>query len=50
MQNDTLVHLDIGCNQMGTEGALVLFEALKYHPSLISLKLANSDCYKNKNK
>jgi Leucine Rich repeat len=48
--NLTLVHLDIGCNQISTDGAVELFQALKAHPSIISLNLANSDCYKNKNK
>ena len=45
-----LVHIDLGCNSITSEGAEDLFSSLKYHPSLTSLSLANVDCYKNKNK
>ena len=46
--NDTIVHLDIGGNHIQTEGAMSLFKSLANHPSLVSLNLANNDCYKNK--
>jgi hypothetical protein len=40
-KNKTIIHLDIGCNQITTDGAISLFEALRFHPSLISLNIAN---------
>ena len=46
--NLTLVHLNLGGNSIGTEGAIQLFRSLIGHQSLISLDLANNDCYKNK--
>jgi hypothetical protein len=50
MQNRTLVHLNIGCNSISSEGAAYLFAKLQRHHSITSLTLANKDCYKNKNK
>lgn len=44
------MHLDVGCNSIAVDGAIALFEALKYQQSIISLSLANKDCYKHKNK
>lgn len=46
--NSTVVHLSLGGNHIGTEGTMHLFQCLKNHPSLVSLNLANTDCYKNK--
>jgi Ran GTPase-activating protein (RanGAP) involved in mRNA processing and transport len=46
--NSTVVHLDIGGNHIGPEGTMYLFQALQNHPSIVSLNLANNDCYKNK--
>jgi hypothetical protein len=48
--NSHLVHLELGCNQITSEGAVHLFSILEKHPSIVSLSLANTDCYKNKNK
>ena len=50
LDNNSIVHLNIGCNQISTEGAAYLFEVMKKQTSIISLSLANNDCYKNKNK
>ena len=46
--NSTIVHLSLGGNHIGPEGTMHLFQCLKNHPSLVSLNLANTDCYKNK--
>ena len=40
--------MNIGGNHIQTEGAISFFKSLSNHPSLISLNLANNDCYKNK--
>eukprot|EP00347_Sterkiella_histriomuscorum_P016174 403354202 len=48
--NETLVDLNFGCNQISADGAALLFESLKSHKSIVSISLANNDCYKNKNK
>jgi len=49
-KNKTLIHLDLGCNKITGEGAVALFSGLTQHPTVISVSLANQDCYKNKNK
>jgi Ran GTPase-activating protein (RanGAP) involved in mRNA processing and transport len=41
--NHSLVHLDIGSNDITFEGANLLFNALEKHPTLSSLTLANHD-------
>jgi Ran GTPase-activating protein (RanGAP) involved in mRNA processing and transport len=46
--NSTVVHLDLGGNHIGPEGTMHLLQCLLNHPSLVSLNLANNDCYKNK--
>lgn len=46
--NSTVIHLNLGGNHISTEGTTYLFQALTGHPSLVSLNLANNDCYKNK--
>jgi len=46
--NDTLVHINIGCNNIQPEGAQYFFNCLQDHPSLVSLDLANADCFKSK--
>ena len=38
-----LVHLDLGQNRIGFEGAKALFEALKKSAHLISLNIGNKD-------
>lgn len=40
--------MNIGGNHIGPEGTTHLFQSLENHPSLVSLDLANNDCYKNK--
>lgn len=47
-QNETIVHLDLGCNSIHSEGAMGFFTVLQNQNSLVSLNLANNDCYKNK--
>ena len=47
-KNRSIVHLSLGGNNIYTEGAIALFRALIAHPTLVSLNLANNDCYKNK--
>lgn len=46
--NETIIHLSLGGNNVTTEGAVHLFRSLIGHHSLVSLNLANNDCYKNK--
>ena len=46
--NSVIVKLNIGGNHIGQEGTTHLFQSLENHPSLVSLDLANNDCYKNK--
>lgn len=48
LHNTTIVKLNIGGNHIGLEGTAHLFQCLENHPSLVSLDLANNDCYKNK--
>jgi Ran GTPase-activating protein (RanGAP) involved in mRNA processing and transport len=48
--NNTIVHIDLGCNQISGEGAEFLFRTLINHQSIVSINMANTDCYKNKNK
>ena len=43
MENHSLVHLDIGSNDITYEGANLLFNSLEKHPTLSSLTLANHD-------
>ena len=50
LTNNSLVNLNLGCNQISTDGAIALFDCLKKQTSIVSLSLANTDCYKNKNK
>jgi Ran GTPase-activating protein (RanGAP) involved in mRNA processing and transport len=42
-KNRTLVHLDLGSNDITQEGAEGFFDKIKCHKSLYSLNLANSD-------
>ena len=46
--NDSIVNLSIGGNCIQTEGAIALLKSLTGHGSLVSLNLANNDCYKNR--
>lgn len=46
--NQTVIHLNLGGNHLSTESITNLFQALTNHPSLVSINLANNDCYKNK--
>ena len=48
LHNTSLVHLSLGGNSIQTDGAIHLFRCLQGHESLVSLNLANTDCYKNK--
>jgi len=42
-QNCSLIHLDIGSNDITFEGAVKLFKALESHKTLSSLVIANHD-------
>ena len=39
----SLIHLDIGSNDVTCEGAIRLFKQLETHPTLTSLVIANHD-------
>jgi Ran GTPase-activating protein (RanGAP) involved in mRNA processing and transport len=41
--NCSIMHLDIGSNDITDEGAIKLFTVLENHPSLSSLVIANHD-------
>jgi hypothetical protein len=41
--NHSLVHLDLGSNDINFEGANLIFNALERHPTLSSLTLENHD-------
>jgi Ran GTPase-activating protein (RanGAP) involved in mRNA processing and transport len=41
--NKSLVHLDLGSNELGPEAAFILFDLLHKHPTLTSISLANQD-------
>lgn len=41
--NFSLIHLDVGSNDVTFEGAIQLFKTLESHPTLTSLTLANHD-------
>lgn len=41
--NQSLVHMDIGSNDVTCEGAIYLFKMIESHPSLTSLVVANHD-------
>lgn len=42
-QNCSLIHLDIGSNDVTCDGAIMLFKSIESHPTLTSLVLANHD-------
>ena len=46
--NTSVIHLKLGGNHISADGASYLFQCLENHPSIVSLDLANNDCYKNK--
>lgn len=46
--NNSLVHINIGGNNIQPEGAQYFFRSLYDHPSLVSLDMANNDCFNNK--
>lgn len=46
--NTSMVHVNIGGNNIQPEGAQYFFKSLIDHPSLVSLDMANNDCFKNK--
>lgn len=48
--NSNIVHISLGCNLISNDGAEILFETLKKQNSIVSIDMANIDCYKNKNK
>ena len=48
--NTNIIHIQLGCNLISSEGTEALFEALKNQESIVSIDMANIDCYKNKNK
>jgi len=50
LMNFTIVHVDLGCNQIQGEGAEMFFKAMERQQSIVSISMANTDCYKNKNK
>jgi Ran GTPase-activating protein (RanGAP) involved in mRNA processing and transport len=50
LYNTTVIHLNLGGNHISADGAAYLFQCLENHPSMVSLDLANNDCYKNKMK
>lgn len=46
--NSTVVHINIGGNNIQSDGATKFFKALESHTSIVSINFSNSDCYKNK--